>query len=62
MYRALISVYDKTGIIDFAKGLDSLGWGIVSTGGTYRLLKEHGINAVEIDQVKIGRASCRERV
>lgn len=51
MYRALISVYDKTGIIDFAKGLDSLGWGIVSTGGTYRLLKEHGINAVEIDQV-----------
>jgi phosphoribosylaminoimidazolecarboxamide formyltransferase/IMP cyclohydrolase len=51
MKRALISVYDKTGIVDFAKGLESLGWEIVSTGGTYRLLKENGVEAVEIDQV-----------
>lgn len=51
MKRALISVYDKTGIVDFASGLEKLGWEIVSTGGTYRLLKDHGINAVEINQV-----------
>lgn len=51
MKRALISVYDKTGIVDFAKGLESLGWEIVSTGGTYRLLKENGVEALEIDQV-----------
>lgn len=51
MKRALISVYDKTGIVDLAKGLEDLGWEIVSTGGTYRLLKENGIEALEIDQV-----------
>lgn len=34
MKRALISVYDKTGIIDFAKSLNSMGWEIISTGGT----------------------------
>ena len=51
MKRALISVYDKTGIVDFSKGLESLGWELVSTGGTYRLLKENGIEALEIDQV-----------
>jgi phosphoribosylaminoimidazolecarboxamide formyltransferase/IMP cyclohydrolase len=51
MKRALISVYDKAGIVDFSKGLESLDWEIVSTGGTYRLLKENGVEAVEIDQV-----------
>ena len=41
--RALISVYDKTGIIEFAKILKSLDIEILSTGGTYKLLKESGI-------------------
>ncbi|MDD3342898.1 MAG: bifunctional phosphoribosylaminoimidazolecarboxamide formyltransferase/IMP cyclohydrolase [Sulfurospirillaceae bacterium] len=49
--RALISVSDKTGIIDFAKDLEALGWEIVSTGGTYKLLKEEGIKALEISEV-----------
>ena len=39
MKRALISVYDKTGIVDFAKELKGLGWQIISTGGTYKELK-----------------------
>jgi phosphoribosylaminoimidazolecarboxamide formyltransferase/IMP cyclohydrolase len=46
--RALISVSDKNGIIDFAKGLESLGVEILSTGGTYRLLKDNNIKATEV--------------
>lgn len=41
--RALISVSDKTGIVDFAKSLVAEGVEILSTGGTMRLLKEHGV-------------------
>src|SRR5512141_3004188 len=41
--RALISVTDKTGVVDFATALSSLGVEVVSTGGTYRVLKEAGI-------------------
>jgi phosphoribosylaminoimidazolecarboxamide formyltransferase / IMP cyclohydrolase len=49
--RALISVSDKTGIVEFAKGLESLGYEIISTGGTFKLLKSEGIKAIEIDEV-----------
>ena len=49
--RALISVSDKTGIVEFAKDLAALGFEIVSTGGTYKLLKEEGIKALEISEV-----------
>lgn len=45
---ALLSVSDKEGIIDFAKQLSKLGFGILSTGGTYQLLIEHGVAAVEV--------------
>jgi len=48
--RALISVSDKTGLVDFAKGLQSAGVEIISTGGTALLLKEAGIPAVEVSQ------------
>jgi phosphoribosylaminoimidazolecarboxamide formyltransferase/IMP cyclohydrolase len=47
MKRALISVYDKTGIIDFARELDKMGTEIVSTGGTYKILKKAGIQSVK---------------
>ncbi|MCL2387831.1 MAG: bifunctional phosphoribosylaminoimidazolecarboxamide formyltransferase/IMP cyclohydrolase [Defluviitaleaceae bacterium] len=47
--RALISVSDKTGILDFAKGLIAHGYEIVSTGGTYELLKVEG--AINISEV-----------
>ena len=51
MKRALISVYDKEGIVDFAKDLELLGWEIVSTGGSFKLLKEAGIKAIEVYNV-----------
>src|ERR1700676_391350 len=41
--RALISVTDKTGVVEFARALSSLGVELLSTGGTYRVLKEAGI-------------------
>jgi len=49
--RALISVSDKSGVVEFAKELESLGYEIVSTGGTYKLLKQEGVKAVEISEV-----------
>ncbi len=49
--RALLSVSDKEGIVEFAKGLEGLGYEIVSTGGTYRKLSENGIKVTEIDEV-----------
>ena len=49
--RALLSVYDKTGIIDFAKGLDSLGFELVSTGGTARKLREAGLEVIGVSDV-----------
>ena len=51
MKRALISVFDKTGIVDFAKSLDSLGWQIISTGGTSKKLKEEGIQVQDISDL-----------
>src|SRR6266699_1085522 len=41
--RALISVTDKTGVVDFARALSRLGAEVISTGGTHRVLKEAGI-------------------
>ncbi|MDQ3809244.1 MAG: bifunctional phosphoribosylaminoimidazolecarboxamide formyltransferase/IMP cyclohydrolase [Chloroflexota bacterium] len=41
--RAIISVYDKTGVVDFARGLQDLGYEIFSTGGTESLLREAGL-------------------
>ena len=49
--RALISVSDKTGIVEFAKELVNLGIEIISTGGTYKKLKEEGIEAIEISEL-----------
>ena len=46
--RVLISVSDKTGVINFAQLLDAKGIEILSTGGTYRLIKENGINVREV--------------
>lgn len=51
MKRALISVSDKTNIVEFAKSLVQLDYEIVSTGGTFKMLKEAGVAAIEIDEV-----------
>lgn len=46
--RALISVSDKTGIVDFAKALSSRGVAILSTGGTAKLLAQNGVKVQEV--------------
>ena len=46
--RELISVSYKDGVLEFAKGLERLGFEILSTGGTHKLLKEQGVKAVEV--------------
>ncbi len=51
MKRALMSVTNKEGIVDFAKGLVELGFEIVSTGGTMKQLQDAGINTIAIDDV-----------
>ena len=49
--RALLSVSDKTDLLEFARSLHGLGIELVSTGGTYRLLKEAGLPAREVSSV-----------
>ncbi|MCK4418028.1 MAG: hypothetical protein KAV99_07655, partial [Candidatus Latescibacteria bacterium] len=49
--RALISVSDKTGIVEFARGLNRLGVEIISTGGTGRVLQEAGIPVRPISEL-----------
>ncbi|CAK7019930.1 MAG: Bifunctional purine biosynthesis protein PurH [Peptostreptococcus russellii] len=51
MKRALISVTDKTGVVEFAKKLNELGYEIVSTGNTFKKLKENGVNVITIEDV-----------
>ncbi len=46
--RALLSVYDKTGLVDLARGLSGLGWELVSSGGTSAALAQAGIDHVEV--------------
>lgn len=48
---ALISVYDKTGIVDFAKQVEELGYKIISTGGTAKALTENGVKVVPIQEI-----------
>ena len=49
--RALLSVYDKTGLLDLAEGLTKLGWELVSSGGTSAALAEAGIAHIQVDAV-----------
>jgi phosphoribosylaminoimidazolecarboxamide formyltransferase/IMP cyclohydrolase len=51
MKRALISVSDKTGVVEFAKGLIANDYEIISTGGTYKKLQENGVKVTEIDEI-----------
>ncbi|UBB89793.1 bifunctional phosphoribosylaminoimidazolecarboxamide formyltransferase/IMP cyclohydrolase [Candidatus Kaistella beijingensis] len=49
--RALISVSDKSGLIDFAKFLEESNYELISTGGTFKHLKEAGLSPIQIDEV-----------
>ena len=49
--RALVSVTDKTGVVEFCRELNKLGYEIISTGNTFKLLKEDNVVAIQIDEV-----------
>ena len=49
--RALLSVYDKTGIVELARGLAELGWDLVSSGGTARSLRDVGLTVADTEEI-----------
>src|SRR6478735_1712402 len=51
MPTALLSVSDKTGLVDFAKGLVTLGWSLISTGGTSKALRAAGVKVRDVSDV-----------
>ncbi len=51
MPRALLSVYDKTGIVDFASALHALGWSLLSSGGTASALRDAGIPVTDVADI-----------
>jgi phosphoribosylaminoimidazolecarboxamide formyltransferase / IMP cyclohydrolase len=51
MKRALISVSNKSGIVEFARGLESLGYEIISTGGTFKALSDAAIKVTKVSAV-----------
>lgn len=48
MPKAILSVYDKTGLIDFAKGLVDLGWILIASGGTAKTIKETNLPVLDV--------------
>ena len=60
--RALISVSDKTGVVEFAKGLRALGWEVIATGGTMKLLADSGVEVINISDVTGFPEICDGRV
>jgi phosphoribosylaminoimidazolecarboxamide formyltransferase / IMP cyclohydrolase len=48
MPKAILSVHDKTGILDLARGLSALGWQLLASGGTAKLLRENGLPVTEV--------------
>lgn len=51
MPLALLSVSDKTGLVEFAQGLSSLGWSLVSTGGTAKALRDAGLDVKDVSEL-----------
>lgn len=60
--RALVSVSNKTGLVEFVKNLKALGWDIIATGGTMKLLQESGIQVINISEVTGFPEICDGRV
>jgi phosphoribosylaminoimidazolecarboxamide formyltransferase/IMP cyclohydrolase len=48
MSKALLSVYDKSGLVDFARGLVEMGWELIASGGTAKLLSQNKIPVTEV--------------
>lgn len=51
MKRALISVSNKEGVVEFARGLEKLGYEIISTGGTYKTLADAGVKVMKVADI-----------
>ncbi len=51
MTRALLSVYDKTGIVEFARELHALGWELISSGGTATIISAAGIPVTDVAEI-----------
>lgn len=60
--RALVSVSDKTGLVDFVKGLQAMDWEIIATGGTQKLLEDNGVHTIGISEVTGFPEICDGRV
>ena len=60
--RALVSVSDKSGLVDFVKGLQAAGWEIIATGGTQKLLEDSGVKTIGISDVTGFPEICDGRV
>lgn len=60
--RALISVSDKRGVVEFAKALQELGWEIIATGGTMTKLRENGVKVINISDITGFPEICDGRV
>ncbi len=59
---ALLSVYDKTGIVDFGRGLSELGWKLYASGGTAKALDEAGVSVEDVSSLVGGQAILGHRV
>lgn len=62
MKRALISVSDKRGVVEFAQGLQKAGWEVIATGGTSKLLEKEGVKVIGISDVTGFPEICDGRV
>ena len=60
--RALVSVSDKTGLVEFVQALQDLGWEIIATGGTQKLLESKGVKTIGISEVTGFPEICDGRV
>lgn len=60
--RALVSVSDKSGLVNFVKGLQTAGWEIIATGGTQKLLENSGVKTIGISDVTGFPEICDGRV
>ena len=56
--RALISVFDKTGVVGLAAGLVELGWELIASGGTARAIAAAGLPVVDVGRLTRAPRSC----
>ena len=60
--KALISVSDKRGVVDFARSLKEMGWEIIATGGTMKMLLDSGLEVTGISEITGFPEICGGRV